>query len=213
MLTLGLVKAQEIDYSAVKDVSTLLIPEAAFDSIDARDYIDCSFVPLSKDLDEKKAWAFIHQESGRFNPYTNKALQSNYGDFWLRFSIRNSRSKSCPLFCEIPHLKQVWTVDLKKQPRFRPLIHSSQKIWLPSFNSGFYLKLSPCQQVIFLEFFEVENGAFFLNPYGKRNLIQRFEDYMEEIIPLDNLQRSRNTHIDLSAQRLATFLKEAAFLS
>lgn len=63
------------------------------------------------------------------------------------------------------------------------------------------------QEVIFIEFFDVEQGAFWLNTYGKRILIQAFTDYMEEIITLQKLDRSRNTHIDLAAQGLATFFK------
>lgn len=63
------------------------------------------------------------------------------------------------------------------------------------------------QEVIFIEFFEVEQGAFWLNEYGKRILIQAFTDYMEEVIVWQGLQRSRTTHILLSAQNLATFLK------
>lgn len=63
------------------------------------------------------------------------------------------------------------------------------------------------QEVIFIEFFDVEQGAFWLNTYGKRILIQAFTDYMDEVISLQKLERSRNTHIDLAAQGLATFFK------
>lgn len=65
-----------------------------------------------------------------------------------------------------------------------------------------------CQQeVIFLEFFEVEDGAFYLNNYGKRIVIQAFEDYMTEVVLYDDLQRSRNTHLELAMQKMATFFK------
>ncbi|MCW5925073.1 MAG: CRISPR-associated endonuclease Cas1 [Saprospiraceae bacterium] len=63
------------------------------------------------------------------------------------------------------------------------------------------------QEVIFLEFFEVEQGAFWLNPYGKRILIQAFADYMDEVIIWQKMERSRYTHIDLAAQGLATLFK------
>ena len=63
------------------------------------------------------------------------------------------------------------------------------------------------QEVIFMEFFEVEQGAFWLNEYGKRILIQSFFDYLEEVIHWQGLQRSRATHIELAAQNLASFLK------
>jgi CRISP-associated protein Cas1 len=66
-----------------------------------------------------------------------------------------------------------------------------------------------CQQeVIFSEFFEVENGAYFLNSYGKRILIQAFTDYLEEVVLYQKMERSRNTHIDVAMQQLATFFKE-----
>jgi len=63
------------------------------------------------------------------------------------------------------------------------------------------------QEVIFIEFFDVEQGAFWLNTYGKRILIQAFADYMDEVIPMQKLERSRQTHIELAAQGLATFFK------
>jgi len=63
------------------------------------------------------------------------------------------------------------------------------------------------QEVIFMEFFEVEQGAFWLNEYGKRILIQVFTDYLEEVISWQGLQRTRATHIELTAQNLASFFK------
>lgn len=78
-----------------------------------------------------------------------------------------------------------------------------------------YVVARLCQQeVIFKEFFDVENTSFWLNSYGKRILIQAMTDYLEEVVPLNGLSRSRGTHIDLAAQQLATFFKgwEAAEL-
>ncbi|MBK7886877.1 MAG: CRISPR-associated endonuclease Cas1 [Bacteroidetes bacterium] len=67
--------------------------------------------------------------------------------------------------------------------------------------------ISVCmQEVIFIEFFDVEDGAFWLNNEGKRILIQAFNDYIDEIIVLNGLSRSRATHIDLEMQQLASFL-------
>lgn len=63
------------------------------------------------------------------------------------------------------------------------------------------------QQVIFPDFFDIENGTFFLNSSGKRILIQSFNDYLDEVVTISGLERSRNTHIDLAAQNLATMLK------
>jgi CRISP-associated protein Cas1 len=63
------------------------------------------------------------------------------------------------------------------------------------------------QQVIYPEFFDVENGAYYLSDMGKRILIQAFTDYLDEIIVWEGLERSRHTHINLTGQRLATMLK------
>lgn len=63
------------------------------------------------------------------------------------------------------------------------------------------------QEVIFVEFFTVENGTFYLNDMGKRILIQTMSDYLDEVVVWEQLERSRATHIDLDAQRLATMLK------
>lgn len=64
------------------------------------------------------------------------------------------------------------------------------------------------QQIIFPEFFDIENDGYFLNSDGKRILIQSFNDYMEEIISLNGLERSRNTHIEQYAFSLARLFKE-----
>jgi CRISP-associated protein Cas1 len=63
------------------------------------------------------------------------------------------------------------------------------------------------QQVIYPEFFDVENGAYYLSDMGKRILIQAFTDYLDEVIVWEGLERSRHTHIDLTGQRLAAMLK------
>lgn len=64
------------------------------------------------------------------------------------------------------------------------------------------------QEVIFEEFFDVENGQFWLNTDGKRLLIQCMNDYLNEVVSLQGLSRSRLTHLELDAQRLATQLKK-----
>jgi len=51
------------------------------------------------------------------------------------------------------------------------------------------------------------DGSFWLEALGKRILIQSLNDYFEEVIRLDNLDRSREHHITLFSQSLAqTFL-------
>ena len=64
------------------------------------------------------------------------------------------------------------------------------------------------QQVIFPEFFTIDQGAYFLNSDGKRILIQSFNDCLDEIVSHNNLERSRITHIDLYLQEIARMFKE-----
>jgi len=63
------------------------------------------------------------------------------------------------------------------------------------------------QQVIFIEFFDVENQVYYLNHHGKRILIQSFNDYFEEVIRYKGADRSREQQIVLQSQKLATKLK------
>jgi CRISP-associated protein Cas1 len=63
------------------------------------------------------------------------------------------------------------------------------------------------QEVVYEEFFEVQNGQYWLNTTGKRILIQSVNDYLEEVILLNNLSRSRLTHIELEAQKIAAQMK------
>ena len=64
------------------------------------------------------------------------------------------------------------------------------------------------QQVIFTNFFEIENGVYWLNDSAKRILITTFNEYMEEVINWNHFSRSRNAHIDIWAQKLATEFKK-----
>lgn len=48
-----------------------------------------------------------------------------------------------------------------------------------------------------------DDGSHWLEGLGKRILIQSINDYLEEIINLDGVTRSRSTHIQLFAQQLA----------
>jgi CRISPR-associated protein Cas1 len=72
-----------------------------------------------------------------------------------------------------------------------------------------YVVLNLCmQQIIFIEFFDIENNVFYLNAQGKRILIQSFNDYFEDPIKLSGVYKSRNGHLLLHAQKLATQLKK-----
>jgi CRISPR-associated protein Cas1 len=72
-----------------------------------------------------------------------------------------------------------------------------------------YTVLHLCmQQVMHLDFFKMaDEGYLNIDEDAKRILVRAFFDYLEEIVELDNLERSRLVHIDLYCQQLATFFK------
>jgi CRISPR-associated protein Cas1 len=64
------------------------------------------------------------------------------------------------------------------------------------------------QEVIDEDCYRVESGAYWLESQGKRILIQSVNDYLEEVIKMKGVSRSRAVHIELYAQNLAqVFLK------
>ena len=64
------------------------------------------------------------------------------------------------------------------------------------------------QQVITEEYYSVQSdGSYWLEPLGRRVMIQSINDYLEEVVQLKNLKRSRNTQIQLYAQELAQTFK------
>jgi CRISPR-associated protein Cas1 len=63
------------------------------------------------------------------------------------------------------------------------------------------------QQVINEDCYSVKNdGSYWLESLGKRILIQSVNDYLDEVIKLDGVNRSRANHIDLFATKLATMM-------
>lgn len=52
-----------------------------------------------------------------------------------------------------------------------------------------------------------EDGSFWLEPLGRRILIQSFNDYLDETISKGGVVRSRHTHMNLYIQNLAQKLK------
>lgn len=66
-----------------------------------------------------------------------------------------------------------------------------------------------CQKVIDQECFSIkDDGSYWLENMGKRILIQSMNDYLDEIIYIKGIARSRLNHIELQAHSLAqTFLK------
>ena len=64
------------------------------------------------------------------------------------------------------------------------------------------------QQVINEDCFRIrEDGSYWLENLGKRIVIQSLNDYLEEVINLNGLDRSRLFHIQLFAQELAKTFK------
>lgn len=53
--------------------------------------------------------------------------------------------------------------------------------------------------------FRYENHICLLDGLGKRIVIQSINDYLDEIIRMDNMERSRAVHLNLYAQRLAKY--------
>ncbi|HPI69626.1 MAG TPA: CRISPR-associated endonuclease Cas1 [Bacteroidales bacterium] len=75
-----------------------------------------------------------------------------------------------------------------------------------------FVVLNLCmQEVIFREFFVIDHGTCYLDTPGKRILVNAFNDYFAEVVLYNNLERSRNTHIDLAAQDFASFLLKWKF--
>jgi len=69
------------------------------------------------------------------------------------------------------------------------------------------VKLS-IQEVIDEDCYSIQQEGYWLESQGKRILIQSVNDYLEEVIKMNGLERSRAVHIELYAQDLAQkFLK------
>ncbi len=65
------------------------------------------------------------------------------------------------------------------------------------------------QKVVTDEYYSVqEDGSYWLEALGRRVLIQSLNDYLEEIVKIKSLNRSRNTQIHLHAQELAQHFKK-----
>lgn len=66
-----------------------------------------------------------------------------------------------------------------------------------------------CQEVITDEYYSVrEDGSYWLENLGRRVLIQSLNDYLEDVVTVDGLQRSRITQIQLYCQKFAQILKD-----
>ena len=61
------------------------------------------------------------------------------------------------------------------------------------------------QKVINTDCYSVkDDGSFWLEALGKRILIQSINDYLDEVVRMDGINRSRANHIGLFAQKMAT---------
>lgn len=65
-----------------------------------------------------------------------------------------------------------------------------------------------CQNILCDDYYSVQaNGSYWLESLGRRVLIQSVNDYLEDIVEMRGLSRSRSTHINLFAQDLAQQFK------
>lgn len=73
-----------------------------------------------------------------------------------------------------------------------------------------YIAVKLCREDAFSEeCFTDKNGAIWLDGLGKRIFVQAVYDYLAEIIAINDLERSRETHITLYAQELAKFFTQS----
>lgn len=64
------------------------------------------------------------------------------------------------------------------------------------------------QHVVSDEYYSVrDDGSYWLEPLGRRVLIQSLNDYLEEVVQINGTSRSRATQIQLYAQQLAQTFK------
>ena len=65
-----------------------------------------------------------------------------------------------------------------------------------------------CQEVITDEYYSVcSDGCVWLESLGRRVLIQSMNDYLDEVVLVSGLSRSRGVHLQLDMQRLAQHFK------
>lgn len=65
------------------------------------------------------------------------------------------------------------------------------------------------QNIINEDYYSVrEDGAHWLETLGRRIIIQSLNDYLDEVVEIEKMQRSRDTHIMLYAQNLAQSFKK-----
>lgn len=66
-----------------------------------------------------------------------------------------------------------------------------------------------CQQVVNEDYYSVrEDGSYWLESLGRRVLIQAINDYLEEVVVVKGISRSRKQQINLYAQNLAQIFKK-----
>jgi CRISPR-associated protein Cas1 len=65
------------------------------------------------------------------------------------------------------------------------------------------------QNIITDEFYSVKpDGSYWLEALGRRILVQSLNDYLDEVILMNGVNRSRETHIYLKTQSLAQTFKK-----
>lgn len=150
-LLLSIVHGHATDIALIKNFPVLSIPSYGFEKIEATPFSDYCKVSLRNKISPAAVWELLNRDKNY--GFTLSKDPQGSGEVWLRFVVNNPGTKAAELFCEIPALQQVWAVShFQKTPHFNnfQVKPSSSPLWMPSFNSGFYLNLHPGQQLVFL---------------------------------------------------------------
>jgi CRISPR-associated protein Cas1 len=175
-----------IRYETIKDIGERL---RGFEGTASRLYFEC----LSKHLPEQYQFdqRSQHPAFDMFNAMLNYAYGILYGKVEAAL-VKAGIDPYIGVFHRDEYNRPVLVYDFIENFR----------LWAD------YVVTNLCmQQVMFIEFFDVENHVHYLNQHGKRILIQSFNDYFEEVIRFKGNDRSRNQHIVLLSQKLASKLK------
>lgn len=180
-------KIDKLEFGIILDIASKL---RAHEGNSSRIY----FETISKHLPEQ--YTFERRSQHPAFDMFNSALNYAYG-------ILYNKVESSLVQAGIDPYLGIMHRDEYNRPVFVFDLIEKYRVWAD------YVIINLCmQQVLFSDFFDTENGVFYLNDHGKRIVVQTFNDYMEEIIRIKGVDRSRNQQILLYAHRIAGILKE-----
>jgi CRISPR-associated protein Cas1 len=179
-------KIEELEYSEIKDIDDKL---RAFEGNSSRIYFDIINQHLPKQYQFER-----RSQHPAFDMF-NSLLNYSYGILYGKIEGALIRAGIDP-YLGVMHR------DEYNRPVLVYDTIEKFRVW------AYYVVVNLCmQQIIFSDFFNIENGTFLLNEYGKRILIQSFNDYFDDIIKLGSVERSRDQQLVIYAQKFATQLK------